>query len=386
MKIVVVGAGYVGMSMAVLLSVNNDVILIDNNKEKVKILNDGKSTIKDDYIDDYLINKKLNLKASLSYKNSIEDANFIIISTPTDYDESKNYFNTSSIINVLDNITKYKTNATIVIKSTIPVGFIDELNSKYDMEILFSPEFLREGNALYDNLYPSRIIVSPDCKNGRKFGSLLKDSAVKKDVPVLYMSPDEAACVKLFSNSYLAMRISFFNELDTYAIENNLSTKNIINGVCLDRRIGDYYNNPSFGYGGYCLPKDTKQLLANYKLVPQSLIENIIKSNAIRKDYIADQIIKKNSKKIGIYRLTMKKNSDNLRSSSIFDIINKLVKRKIKIYIYEPYLNQEIDGCTLIKDINKFKKISDIIITNRYDSVLDDVKNKVYTRDLYGRD
>ena len=386
MKIAVAGTGYVGLSLATLLSTKNEVLAYDILEDKVNKINKRISPIKDEVIEDYFKNKKLNLKATTNYKVAFKETEFIIISTPTNYDEKTNYFDTTSVEDIIKKVISINKDATIVIKSTIPVGFTDKVKEKYKIKnIFFSPEFLREGHALYDNLYPSRIIVGSYTDKGKKFALLLKECSLKKDIPIKYMSSTEAEAVKLFANTYLAIRVAFFNEVDTYAEIKNLNTKNIIEGICLDPRIGANYNNPSFGYGGYCLPKDTKQLLANYKDVPQNIIEAVVKSNETRKEHIVNMILAKNPKIVGIYRLTMKSNSDNFRASAILDIITKLKEKNINIIIYEPTIKDYYD-IRVENDIEKFKKISDIIVANRYSSVLDDVKDKVYTRDLLRRD
>ena len=386
MKIAVAGTGYVGLSLATLLSTKNEVLAYDILEDKVNKINKRISPIKDEVIEDYFKNKKLNLKATTNYKVAFKETEFIIISTPTNYDEKTNYFDTTSVEDIIKKVISINKDATIVIKSTIPVGFTDKVKEKYKIEnIFFSPEFLREGHALYDNLYPSRIIVGSYTDKGKKFALLLKECSLKKDIPIKYMSSTEAEAVMLFANTYLAIRVAFFNEVDTYAEIKNLNTKNIIEGICLDPRIGANYNNPSFGYGGYCLPKDTKQLLANYKDVPQNIIEAVVKSNETRKEHIVNMILAKNPKIVGIYRLTMKSNSDNFRASAILDIITKLKEKNINIIIYEPTIKDYYD-IRVENDIEKFKKISDIIVANRYSSVLDDIKEKVYTRDLFERD
>lgn len=386
MKIAVAGTGYVGLSLATLLSTKNEVLAYDILEDKVNKINKRISPIKDEVIEDYFKNKELNLKATTNYKVAFKETEFIIISTPTNYDEKTNYFDTTSVEDIIKKVISINKDATIVIKSTIPVGFTDKVKEKYKIEnIFFSPEFLREGHALYDNLYPSRIIVGSYTDKGKKFALLLKECSLKKDIPIKYMSSTEAEAVKLFANTYLAIRVAFFNEVDTYAEIKNLNTKNIIEGICLDPRIGANYNNPSFGYGGYCLPKDTKQLLANYKDVPQNIIEAVVKSNETRKEHIVNMILAKNPKIVGIYRLTMKSNSDNFRASAILDIITKLKEKNINIIIYEPTIKDYYD-IRVENDIEKFKKISDIIVANRYSSVLDDIKEKVYTRDLFERD
>jgi len=389
MKIVVIGAGYVGMSIAVLLSQKHQVIILDTNKEKIKKINNKISPIKDIYIEEYLKTKKLNLTASQNYDTTIKNSNFVIICVPTNYDDNINSFDTTHIDKIINKINEINKKTTIVIKSTIPIGYINEINKEGNKNILYSPEFLRENTALYDNLFPSRIIISPETNNAKEFATILVECAIKKNIKVLYMSVDEAAAVKLFSNAYLAMRIAFFNELDTFLERKNFNSKNVIEGVCMDSRIGDYYNNPSFGYGGYCLPKDTKQLLSNYKNIPQNLIENIIKSNITRKKHIVSSIIKQKPNTVGVYRLIMKNESTNFRNSSIIDIINILNDKKIKIIIYEPLLSKKetkYQGFELINNIKEFKDKCDLILCNRFDSQLNDVINKVYTRDIFNRD
>ena len=394
MKIAVAGTGYVGLSMAVLLSQQNEVYALDIVPEKVEKINNKISPIKDKEIQVFLSEKNLNLTATVDDVLAYKNADFVVVSTPTNYDDKKNYFDTSSVESVIKKVVEVNPNAVIVIKSTIPIGFSNSMKEKYSTEnILFSPEFLREGKALYDNLYPSRIIIGTDLNNEKilkkaeVFAKLLKEAAIKQTVDVKIMNVTEAETVKLFSNSYLAMRVSFFNELDTFSVVHGLNTKDIIKGVCADPRIGDYYNNPSFGYGGYCLPKDTKQLLANYKGVPQNIISAIVSSNKTRKDFIAEQIISKNPKTVGIYRLTMKTGSDNFRQSSIQGIIKRLKTKNIDIVIYEPTIKEKIFlDSVVVKNINTFKQVSDIIIANRYDENISDVKDKVYTRDLFSRD
>ena len=390
MKIAVAGTGYVGLSLATLLSQKNEVIALDIIPEKVEMINNRISPIRDEYIEKYFKEKNLNLKATLEYEEALKDAEYVIISTPTNYDEEKNYFDTSSVEDIIEKVKKVcdSNKTTMVVKSTIPVGFIKNVKEKYNIDnIFFSPEFLREGKALYDNLYPSRIIVGEKSKRAEIFAKLLLDSAEKKDVNVLYMDSTEAEAVKLFANTYLALRVAYFNELDTYAEIKGLNAKDIIDGVCLDPRIGNHYNNPSFGYGGYCLPKDTKQLLANYKDVPQNLIQAIVTANLTRKDFITEEVLSKKPEVVGIYRLTMKSGSDNFRSSAIQDIIKNLRANNIRVIIYEPTLNSEqFDGFEIINDIDKFKKTSSIILANRQEKLLNDVKEKVYTRDLYARD
>ena len=388
MKIAVAGTGYVGLSLAVLLSQHNEVYALDIMKEKVDMINNHISPIRDTEIEDYLKNKKLNLKATLDYKEAFKDAKYIVISTPTNYDDKTNKFDTSSVEDTIEKVISMNLDTTIIIKSTIPVGFTEKMKDKYGIDnIIFSPEFLREGSALYDNLYPSRIILGEKSKRAEEFANLLKEGALKENIDVKFMGNTEAEAVKLFSNTYLALRVAYFNELDTYCELKGLNTKEIIEGVGLDPRIGSHYNNPSFGYGGYCLPKDTKQLLANYKDVPENLIEAIVKSNDTRKTHIAEMIISKNPKVVGIYRLTMKTDSDNFRSSAIQGVIQNLKKSNVEIIIYEPTLeDNEFNDCKVIHDFDEFKKCSDIIIANRLEDALKDCKDKVYTRDLYSRD
>lgn len=395
MKIAVAGTGYVGLSLATLLSQRHEVMALDVIPEKVEMINARKSPIQDEYIEKFFAEKELNLTATLDYKEAFENAEFIIVSTPTNYDPEQNYFDTSSVEDILGKVDTMREAGdfsekmpAVVIKSTIPVGFVRRMKEKYPaLDIFFSPEFLREGRALYDNLYPSRIIVGSREDAGHKFANLLVEAALKKDVPVLYMGSTEAEAVKLFANTYLALRVSYFNELDTYADVKNLNAKEIIKGVCLDPRIGDFYNNPSFGYGGYCLPKDTKQLLANYENVPQNLIEAIVKANKTRKQFIVDEILEMRPEVVGIYRLTMKSGSDNFRSSAIQDIICKLQDNGKNVVIYEPTLSTpEFEGLQVIADLAKFKEISSVILANRMEDDILDVSDKVYTRDLWGRD
>lgn len=388
MKIAVAGTGYVGLSLATLLSQKNEVVALDILEEKVKMINDRISPINDKEIIEFFEEKKLNLRATLDYKDAFEGAKFIIISTPTNYDEEKNFFDTSSVEDIIKKVKGLGLDTTMVVKSTVPVGFIKEMKEKYQIDnIMFSPEFLREGHALYDNLYPSRIIVGEKSKRAEEFANLLKDSCYKTDVVIKYMDSTEAEAVKLFANTYLALRVTYFNELDTYAEMKNLNTKDIIDGVCLDPRIGDHYNNPSFGYGGYCLPKDTKQLLANFKDVPQNMIKAIIESNATRKKHVADMILKKNPKTVGIYRLIMKSNSDNFRASAIQSVIKHLNESNVKIIIFEPTIKEDkFENFDVIHDLNEFKKMSDVIVVNRIDNQLDDVKDILYTRDVFSRD
>lgn len=385
-RVTVVGSGYVGMSLGVMLAQQNKVTILDINEERVKMVNNRKSTVYDPEITNFLNTKKLNITATTIREKAYKDADFIIVATPTDYNEDSNFFDTSAVDSVVNDALSFNKNSLIIIKSTLPIGHTNKLNNRFNTnKIIFSPEFLREGQALKDNLYPERIIIGAEEKLAKDFAGLLCDCSEKKDISIQYVNSDEAESIKLFANTYLAMRVAFFNELDSFALAKNLNSKNIIEGVCLDSRIGDSYNNPSFGYGGYCLPKDTKQILASYKNIPQALIESIVLSNKVRKNFLAQTIIKIQPSVVGVYRLVMKKDSDNFRYSAVQDILEILTKEKIQVVIYEPDLvHENFLNSKVIKSLKEFKKISNIIISNRIDEELNDVLGKVFTRDIFG--
>jgi UDPglucose 6-dehydrogenase len=387
-KIVVIGLGYVGLANAVLLSLKDEVVAVEINEQRIDLVNKRIAPIQDAEIEHYFANHKLNLVATSDLAWALKDAEFVVIATPTDYDTNKNFFDTSSVDSSIEKIHKINKNVAVIIKSTIPVGYSENIQKKYsDMEIIFSPEFLREGKALYDNLYPSRIVIGSHSPQAHAFAELLKKNTLKEDVQVLFTGPTEAEAIKLFSNTYLALRVAFFNELDTYAEIKGIDTKKVILGVGLDPRIGSHYNNPSFGYGGYCLPKDTKQLLANYKGVPQNIIGAIVDANRTRKDHVADMIVAKNPKVVGVYRLVMKKNSDNFRSSSIQGVMKRISEKGIKVVVYEPALAaKDFFGSEVIRDFDEFVQMSDLIVANRHYKELAEVSDKVYTRDIFNRD